>query len=134
MDVVDGEFPDAELLKIPKISLHLSSHSPPIQSLVHDGKLVPYLGGRIPLAWIERAAKLPGKAFHLGVLLWHLHRLQRSVSTSVKLEPKWYPQVRASSEYRGAGVGPVSARGADYAGSGAWGSGRGDACGPGAVA
>jgi hypothetical protein len=29
-----------------------------------------YLGGPVPLGWLSRAGKLPGKALHLGVALW----------------------------------------------------------------
>jgi hypothetical protein len=29
-----------------------------------------YLGGPIPLGWLSRAARLPGKALHLGTSLW----------------------------------------------------------------
>jgi len=90
---VDGdEIPDAEVLKIPTRSLYFSRQSPAHQALRPDAHLLPYFGGRIPLSWIERAAQLPGKAFHVGMLLWHLYRLQRSTTLVVRLEPKWYPR------------------------------------------
>ncbi len=30
-----------------------------------------YLGGPIPRDWLSRAARLPGKAYHLGTALWY---------------------------------------------------------------
>jgi hypothetical protein len=89
---VADEVPDAELLKIPKTVLQLSRQSMPHEAFEPDDNLFPYFGGRIPLAWMERAAKLPGKAFHVGVLLWHLRRLQRSTALVVRLESRWYPR------------------------------------------
>ena len=33
---------------------------------------VPFLKGPIPLAWLNEAAKLPGKAINLGLAIWWL--------------------------------------------------------------
>lgn len=32
----------------------------------------PFLRGPVPMPWLQIAMKLPGKAIHLGVYLWHL--------------------------------------------------------------
>ena len=37
-----------------------------------------YLRGPIPLAWLETAAQLPGKALAVGMALWHLAGLRRT--------------------------------------------------------
>jgi hypothetical protein len=31
-----------------------------------------FLKGPVPWTWIEHAARLPGKALHVGIALWHL--------------------------------------------------------------
>jgi hypothetical protein len=46
-----------------------------------------FLKGPIPLAWLARAAKLPGKGFHVGILLWFLKGLRRS--SEVSLTSSW---------------------------------------------
>ena len=33
---------------------------------------VPFLKGPIPMAWLNEAAKLPGKAINLGIAIWWL--------------------------------------------------------------
>src|SRR5262249_40864258 len=47
-----------------------------------------YLGGPIPMGWIQRAARLPGKAFHLGCALWFQAVCSPSKSAVVKLPRK----------------------------------------------
>lgn len=37
-----------------------------------------FLKGPIPLSWLARAAKRPGRALHVGVALWFLAGLARS--------------------------------------------------------
>lgn len=44
-----------------------------------------YLGGPVPMNWLERAAALPGKAFHLGVALWFAAVRSRGKSPAVPL-------------------------------------------------
>jgi hypothetical protein len=46
-----------------------------------------FLKGPIPLAWLSRAAIQPGRALHVGVLLWFLAGLMRS--REVPLLPSW---------------------------------------------
>jgi hypothetical protein len=40
----------------------------------------PYLRGPIKLAWLQAAARLPGKALAVGIALWHLAGLRRTHS------------------------------------------------------
>lgn len=39
-----------------------------------------FLKGPVPLAWLESAARLPGKSLHIGVVLWYVSGLTRSPS------------------------------------------------------
>jgi len=41
---------------------------------------VPFLKGPIPLWWLTRAAKLPGKATALGIALWWIHGMSKNDS------------------------------------------------------
>lgn len=36
--------------------------------------------GPVPLAWLEAAARLPGKSLHAGIALWYAAGLLRSAS------------------------------------------------------
>lgn len=48
--------------------------------LVPKGKkrTAPFLRGPIPVAWLEKAGKLPGKALHIGISLWFLRGVTKS--------------------------------------------------------
>lgn len=48
----------------------------------------PYVGGPIPLAWVSRAAALPGKAFHLGMALWYASQRTKAKCPTVVLSDK----------------------------------------------
>ena len=39
-----------------------------------------FLRGPIPLAWLDRAAALPGKALHVALALWWLHGVTKGKS------------------------------------------------------
>ena len=39
---------------------------------------VPFLKGPIPMTWLNAAAKLPGKAFNLGIAIWWLANMANS--------------------------------------------------------
>ena len=41
-----------------------------------------FLKGPVPLAWLEAAARLPGKSLHAGIALWYAAGLARSASVS----------------------------------------------------
>lgn len=45
----------------------------------------PFLKGPIPWAWLHRAGRLPGRALHVGLAVWHLSALQRSRRVRVNL-------------------------------------------------
>ena len=40
----------------------------------------PFIKGPLPLAWINHAGKLPGKALHVGVVLWYLAGLNKAMT------------------------------------------------------
>ncbi len=42
-----------------------------------------FLKGPVPLAWLEAAARLPGKSLHTGVALWYAAGLTRSTTISL---------------------------------------------------
>jgi len=70
-----------------------------------------YLRGPIPLAWLQKAARLPGRTLAVGVALWHLAGLRRtrqhlSLSTE-RLAPfgvSRYAKDRALRHLTGAGL------------------------------
>ena len=45
-----------------------------------------FLGGRIPLVWLQQAGRLPGRALHVAVVIRFLSCLEKS--PTVKLRPK----------------------------------------------
>lgn len=46
-----------------------------------------FLRGPIPVSWLERAARLPGKCLHLGNVLWLLSGLNQT--RTFRLEHQW---------------------------------------------
>ena len=44
-----------------------------------------FLKGPIPLTWLQEAARLPGKALHVGIALWFRSGLTRSSEISLSL-------------------------------------------------
>lgn len=42
-----------------------------------------YIKGPLPLHWVERAARLPGKSLHVGMAVWYSVGLTRSRSVSL---------------------------------------------------
>lgn len=59
-----------------------------MSQIIHESPLItvkrlegkPFLKGPIPLAWLQDAATLPGKALHVGISLWFLSGVTRSRS------------------------------------------------------
>jgi hypothetical protein len=49
-------------------------------------KTVGFIKGPLPLDWMQRAARLPGKTLQVGLTLWYLAGLQKS--QTVKLASK----------------------------------------------
>lgn len=58
-----------------------------------------FLKGPIPWAWLEKAARLPGKALAVGLVAWHLRGLRKT--NNFRLEP---------SKVRSLGLSPRVAR------------------------
>jgi hypothetical protein len=58
-----------------------------------------FLKGPVPLVWLQVAAKQPGRALHVGIVLWFLVGLTRSAQVTLK-----------SSELRGFGLDRFAAR------------------------
>src|SRR5262245_56164373 len=48
----------------------------------------PYLGGPIPMGWAERAAALPGRAWHLACALWFEALCRPGKPPTVALPPR----------------------------------------------
>ena len=46
----------------------------------------PFFRGPVPLDWMQRAARLPGKAFQVALAIWHLRTLAKL--NSFKMEQK----------------------------------------------
>ena len=42
-----------------------------------------FLKGPVPLRWLTRAARLPGRSLHLGTALWYLAGLHRARTVSL---------------------------------------------------
>lgn len=43
----------------------------------------PFLKGPIPLAWLQRAARCPGRSLHVGILLWYAVGLMKTHTISL---------------------------------------------------
>jgi hypothetical protein len=43
-----------------------------------------FLRGPIPLDWLQQAARLPGRALHLGIALWYLDGFQQTRTVQAK--------------------------------------------------
>src|SRR6266567_8121172 len=44
-----------------------------------------FLKGPVPMNWLERAAQQPGKALHVGIILWFFAGLKRSAEVRLSL-------------------------------------------------
>lgn len=44
-----------------------------------------YLGGNVPWSWITCAGTLPGRALHVGLVIWHLATRRRSNRVKLNL-------------------------------------------------
>ena len=69
------------------IYMYRDDRSIPVKRVRHDsstGKYIeaplsaPFLKGPIPMAWLNEAAKLPGKAINLGIAIWWLHGMAKT--------------------------------------------------------
>lgn len=60
---------DVEALRAPEVDLAALARQPSTKPPRHrQGEK--FLKGPIPWTWLERAFRLPGKALHVGLLLW----------------------------------------------------------------
>ena len=48
-------------------------------------RLVSGYVGKVPLVWIQTAARLPGRTLHVAMAIWYHHRVEKS--TEVALTP-----------------------------------------------
>jgi hypothetical protein len=64
------------------------SAKPASVKLPRPTKGEPFLGGPIPLTWVERAVRLPGKAWHVASALWFVGIRSRTKSATVNLTAK----------------------------------------------
>lgn len=46
-----------------------------------------FIKGPLPLDWMQRAARLPGKTLHVALALWYLAGLQKSHSVKLASKP-----------------------------------------------
>lgn len=61
----------------------------------------PFLKGPVPLAWLARAAQLPGRALHVGVLLWFQHGMAGADRVRVRTSTLRSFGIDRYAEYRG---------------------------------
>jgi hypothetical protein len=80
-------------LKIPVKRLRPNLESGQIEEVPLS---VPFLKGPIPIWWLTRAAKLPGKATALGIALWWLHGMSKD--SAVKLTGKALKAMNVSGD------------------------------------
>src|SRR5262249_45048524 len=75
----------------------------PKPRLPRPGPAEAFLGGPIPMGWIERAVGLPGKAWHLACALWFQGIRSRDKCSRVHLTLKTMRRFRLSrwALYRG---------------------------------
>ncbi len=59
-----------------------------------------FIKGPIPLSWIHKASILPGKALHVGMLIWHLVGLENSKTVKVKPTLCTQSGISRHSKYR----------------------------------
>ena len=57
---------------------------------------IPFLKGPIPMAWLNAAAKLPGKALNVGIAIWWLAGMSKT--TAFKLTRKALNQLGVSRD------------------------------------
>jgi len=68
-----------------RLALHSSAQAllgptKPRQNIRHCQSGKRFLRGPVPMDWLNRAARLPGKALHVGIAIWHLAGLKKQVA------------------------------------------------------
>ena len=85
--------------------MYISDMSIPVKRVRHDSSsgqyidapmFVPFLKGPIPMAWLNAAAKLPGKTLNVGIAIWWLAGMSKT--TSFKLTRKALNQLGVSRD------------------------------------
>jgi CRP-like cAMP-binding protein len=70
---------------------------------------VPFLKGPIPMAWLNAAAKLPGKTLNLGIAIWWLAGMAKT--KTFKLTGKALGQLGVSRDAASSALKRLEARG-----------------------
>ena len=70
---------------------------------------VPFLKGPIPMAWLNAAAKLPGKTLNVGIAIWWLAGMSKT--TAFKLTRKALNQLGVSRDAASDGLRRLEANG-----------------------
>jgi hypothetical protein len=98
--------------------MYIDDRSIPVKRVRHDsstGKYIdaplstPFLKGPIPLAWLNEAAKLPGKALNLGIAIWWLAGMAKA--KTFKLTAKALDQLDISRDAASSGLKRLEAQG-----------------------
>lgn len=98
--------------------MYIEDRSIPVKRVRHDsstGKYVdaplstPFLKGPIPMAWLNEAAKLPGKALNLGIAIWWLYGMAKT--KTFKLTSKALAQLDISRDAASSGLKRLEAQG-----------------------
>jgi hypothetical protein len=98
--------------------MYIDDRSIPVKRVRHDsstGKYidaplsVPFLKGPIPMAWLNAAAKLPGKAINLGIAVWWLHGMAKT--KTFKLTGKALDQLGVSRDAASSALKRLEAQG-----------------------
>lgn len=98
--------------------MYRDDRSIPVKRVRHDsssGKFseaplsVPFLKGPIPMAWLNEAAKLPGKAINLGIAIWWLNGMAKT--KSFKLTGKALDQLYISRDAASSALKRLEAQG-----------------------
>jgi hypothetical protein len=81
---VAGEGLDVDRLRLGPSALPTSS-ARSAQSIPHHRGGERFLKGPIPWTWLKIAARQPGKALHVGLVLWQLVGMKRSSCVTLNL-------------------------------------------------
>lgn len=83
-DTPPAEDLDLERLRLPHPPLRFLTKTAPVPPrTVARGH---FLKGPVPWTWLEQAGRLPGRAMHVGIVLWHLAGMRRSLTVTFSLE------------------------------------------------
>src|SRR5262249_38398866 len=95
---------DAQRLQVPDGRLPRLRVVKSTRSKENVSDLHAYLRGPIRIDWLDKAISLPGKTLAVGLLLWHVRALQRSLTVQLgRRERQWYAQFHLCRKtiYRG---------------------------------